>query len=219
MSSWLSPRDDYQDRNHLRKVAGNQRPARTRPLQFGLTMVLVASLLLLGMAEISRYAVGEPIMPDWVAKAIHHKEPSLPPGVTWDFSVLNPATKQPYAQLPEVGTVLIRLAVTNDSALPVKMRFRSSNQCEFVVRRVFYYVDSLFALPLEVWRSSYFHNISSNPTTLFLQPGQSKVFTATFDFTALNARQTPPGAYRIIAIIDAVSTGRWETSLPLNKPQ
>jgi len=56
-------------------------------------MVLLASLLLLAMAGITRYTVGEPILPDWLAKVIHHKQPALPPGMTYDFEIINPAPK------------------------------------------------------------------------------------------------------------------------------
>ncbi len=195
---------------------GGRRP--TRPLKFALTMVLLASLLLLAMAGITRYAFGEPIMPDWLAKPLHHKQPALPPGMTWDFEILDPASKRPLEALPEVGTVVMRLAITNDSALPIKMQFRTGLQSEFIVRRVFTFVDGLFAVPLEVWRSSYFHNISPKPTTLSLQPGETKVYTATFQFNALNANQAPAGEYRIVAIVNAISTGRWETSIPILKP-
>ncbi|HEV2879474.1 MAG TPA: BsuPI-related putative proteinase inhibitor [Candidatus Eremiobacteraceae bacterium] len=186
---------------------------RATPLQFGLTMVLLASLLLLAMAGITRYTVGEPVLPDWLAKAIHHKQPALPPGMTYDFEVINPNTKGPVEALPEVGTVELRLAVTNDSALPMKIRFPTGNQSEFIVRRVFNYVDGLFALPLEVWRSSYFHNISTKPTNLVLQPGETKVYSATFNFNALNANQVPAGDYRIVAVFNG-----WETSIPIAKP-
>jgi hypothetical protein len=186
---------------------------RATPLQFGLTMVLLASLLLLAMAGITRYTVGEPVLPDWLAKAIHHKQPALPPGMTYDFEVINPNTKGPLEALPEVGTVELRLAVTNDSALPMKIRFPTGNQSEFIVRRVFNYVDGLFALPLEVWRSSYFHNISTKPTNLVLQPGETKVYSATFNFNALNANQVPAGDYRIVAVFNG-----WETSIPIAKP-
>jgi hypothetical protein len=176
-------------------------------------MVLLASLLLLAMAGITRYTVGEPVLPDWLAKAIHHKQPALPPGMTYDFEVINPNTKGPVEALPEVGTVELRLAVTNDSALPMKIRFPTGNQSEFIVRRVFNYVDGLFALPLEVWRSSYFHNISTKPTNLVLQPGETKVYSATFNFNALNANQVPAGDYRIVAVFNG-----WETSIPIAKP-
>jgi Intracellular proteinase inhibitor len=186
---------------------------RVTPLQFGVTMVLLASLLLLAMMGLQRYTVGEPILPDWFAKAIHHRQPALPPGMTYDFEIINPATKTPVEVLPEVGTVELRLAVTNDSALPMKVRFPTGNQSEFIVRRVFYYVDGAFALPLEVWRSSYFHSVSPHPTYLVLQPGETKVYGATFTFNALNANQVPAGEYRILAIFDG-----WETSIPLNKP-
>ncbi|HXN09298.1 MAG TPA: hypothetical protein VN860_06515, partial [Candidatus Acidoferrales bacterium] len=85
---------------------------RATPLQFTLTVVLLASLLLLAMAGITRYTVGEPILPDWLAKVIHHRQPALPPGMTYDFEIINPTTKSPVEVLPEVGTVELRLAVT-----------------------------------------------------------------------------------------------------------
>lgn len=186
---------------------------RSNPLQFTITMVLLASLLLLGMAAITRFTVGEPILPKWLAQAIHRPEPALPPGMTYDFEIVNPDTKRPLNALPEVGSIEMRLAVTNDSALPMIVHFKTGAQCEFVVRKVIYYVDGLFALPLEVWRSSYFHNISSKPSTLALQPGQTKVYTASFDLNALNARQVPAGTYRVIAVFD-----KWETSIAIDKP-
>ena len=176
-------------------------------------MVLLASLVLLAMAAITRYTVGEPIMPKWFAKLMRHPQPVLPPGMTYDFEIVNPDPKRPLPMLPEVGQIEMRLAVTNDSALPMTIRFKTGLQCEFIVRKVIYYVDGLFALPLEVWRSSYFHNVSRNPSTLTLQPGQTKVYTATFDLNALNAREVPAGGYRIIASFD-----RWETSIAIDKP-
>ena len=215
MSSLYTPPSGYASahtRGQYRGAPAYSR--RSNPLQFALTMVLLASLLLLSLAGISRYAVGEPVIPDNVARFLHHPNPTLPPGMTWDFELLDPQTKQPLQTLPEVGAVEMRLAVTNDSALPVKMRFNSAKQCEFVVRRVFTYVDGLFALPLEVWRSSYFHNYERKATTLQLQPGQTKVYEAMFFLNALNARQLPAGDYRIVAIFDG-----WETSMPMLKPQ
>ncbi len=186
---------------------------RSNPLQFAVTMVLLASLLLLAMAAITRFTVGEPILPKWLAQAIHRPQPALPPGMTYDFEIVNPDTKRPMDVLPEVGVIEMRLAVTNDSALPMTIRFKSGSQCEFVVRKVIYYVDGLFALPIEVWRSSYFHNISPKPSALALQPGETKVYSAAFDLNALNARQVPAGTYRVIAIFD-----KWETSIAIDKP-
>lgn len=218
LSSGFSPRSDYPSaRGHGRgqRVAGNNPhySRRATPLQLALTMVLLASLLLLAMAAITRFTVGEPILPQWLAKALHRPEPALPPGMTYDFEVLNPDTKRPLEALPEVGNVVVRLAVTNDSALTMRLHFRSGMQCEFIARRVFTFVDGLFALPLEVWRSSYFHIISPKPTTLVLEPGETKVYTASFDLNALNARQVPAGDYRIVATFDD-----WQTSIPITKP-
>ena len=190
----------------------------TTPLKFGLTLVLLVSLVLLALAAMTRYTVGEPLLPDWLAKAIHHRQPALPPGMTYDFSIIDPTTNHPLATLPEVGNVELRLAMTNDSALPMTMRFRTGQQCEFIVRQTFTVVDGLFAVPIEKWRSSYFHVVSQKPTTLELQPGQTKVYTAVFALNALNADQMPSGEYRIVAVIDATNTGPWETSIPMDKP-
>lgn len=214
----MSPRKTYRiwsaSPEAMRMGTNHGYPRRSKPLQFGVTMVLLASLLLLVMAAITRYTVGEPIvvLPGWLAKALHHPAPSLPPGMTYDFEVLNPDTKRPYEALPEVGSVEMRLAVTNDSALPMTLHFKTGRQCEFIMRRVFYYVDGLFALPLEVWRSSYFHNVSPRASTLSLQPGETKVYSATFDLSALNARDVPPGTYRVVAVF-----ANWETSLAIEK--
>ena len=95
MSSSITQRGEYPStggrQNALAGIGTNPYTSRrpTKPLQFGLTMVLLASLLLLGMAGITRYTVGEPLMPDWFAKAIHHKQPALPPGMTFDFEILD----------------------------------------------------------------------------------------------------------------------------------
>ncbi|MDQ6781577.1 MAG: hypothetical protein M3Z37_10555 [Candidatus Eremiobacteraeota bacterium] len=193
---------------------GTGYPRRNGPLQFALTGILLASLMLLAMAAITRYAVGEPLLPPWLGKALHHPAPMLPPGMTYDFEILNPDSKRPLEALPEIGKVEMRLAVTNDSALPMTMNFKSSKQCEFIVRRVFTYVDGLFALPLEIWRSSYFHNVSIKPSQLVLQPGQTKVYESVFYLNALNAREVPEGDYRVVAIFDG-----WQTSLPIEKTQ
>ncbi|MDQ6824938.1 MAG: BsuPI-related putative proteinase inhibitor [Candidatus Eremiobacteraeota bacterium] len=218
MKSLISPQGGYASAHQPgyggRRPHGPAPHRRGTPLQFALTAILLASLLLLAMAAITRFAVGEPILPPWLGKLVHHPAPVLPVGMTYDFELLNPDTKQPLAALPEVGKVEMRLAVTNDSALPMKMRFKSSKQCEFVVRRVFNYVDGLFALPLEVWRSSYFHNFSDRPTLLVLQPGQTKVYEAVFYLNALNARELPAGEYRVVANFDG-----WQTSIPIEKPQ
>jgi Intracellular proteinase inhibitor len=211
----MAPRNGHEMERGARgiRARGSQGYRRsTNPVQFGVTMVLLASLLLLAMAAITRFTVGEPIIPNWLAKAIHRPQPSLPPGMTYDFQVINPDTKRPFDALPEIGTIEMRLAVTNDSALPMTVHFKSGDQCEFTVRKVIYYVDGLFALPLEVWRSSYFHNISRKPSVLSLQPGETKVYTASYELTALNARQMPPGSYRIIA-----SFNGWQTSIAIDK--
>jgi len=221
LSRSLLQRSRYPVRHPSPSAGANPYAVRrtTRPIQFGLTVVLLASLLLLALAGITRYTVGEPILPDAIAKALHHKQPSLPPGMTYDFAILDPTTKRPMETLPEVGTVTLRLAITNDSALPMKLAFRTGQQCEFIVRRVFTFGGTLFALPLEVWRSSYFHVVSLKPTTLYLQPGETKVYTADFTLNALNANQVPAGEYRVVAVVDAITTGRWEKSIPIDKLQ
>jgi hypothetical protein len=219
LSSPFLQRSKYPPRKIAGAAGANPYAVRrtTTPLRFGLTLVLLVSLVLLGLAAITRYTVAKPLLPDWLAKTIHYRQPSLPPGMTYDFSVIDPATNHPLVTLPEVGNVEVRLAVTNDSALPMTLRFHTGEQCEFVVRQVFTVVG-LFALPIEKWRSSYFHIVSQKPTVVILQPGETKIYAATFALNALNADQMPPGEYRIVASFDAISTGRWEISIPIDKP-
>jgi hypothetical protein len=176
-------------------------------------MVLLASLLLLVLGGITRFAVGKPIMPAWLAKALHDPTPALPPGMTYDFQIIDPDTKHPLEIIPQVGNIELRLAVTNDSALPMSLRFTNGEQCEFVVRKVTYYADGLFALPLEVWRSSYFHNASPKPSTLSLDPGDTKVYSAVYQINALSSHEMPPGSYLVVANFHG-----WQTSIAIDKP-
>ena len=168
----------------------------------------------MALSGLTRWAVGEPVIPHWVYQAVHRPEPSLPLGVTYDFLVIDPQTKRPLLSLPESGDVELRLAVTNDSALPVNFSFPTGLQCEFVARRVHTYVGGLFVLPLEVWRSSYFHNISQQRSTLVLESGQTKFYTAVWTLDAQRADELPPGDYRLSAIFNG-----FPIKLPMAKPQ
>ncbi|MBC5806330.1 MAG: hypothetical protein DLM53_12275 [Candidatus Eremiobacter antarcticus] len=174
----------------------------------------MASMLLLSLAGITRYAVAQPLLPAWLAHMLHQRVPALPPGMTYDFEVIDPVTRHPLEALPEIGSVELRLAVTNDSALPMKLHFKTAKQNEFVVRRVYTFVNGLFALPLEVWRSSYFHNYAKHRTVVVLMPGQTKVYQALFQINALRSRELPPGAYRVVADFYG-----WQTSMSMTKPQ
>ena len=86
-----------------------------------------------------------------------------------------------------------RLAITNASPLPDTLDFPTSLQCEFITRRVASFLGGLFVFPLEVWRSSYFHNISHKPTSLLFKPGETKVFTALWTFKQSGDEGAPPG--------------------------
>jgi len=65
------------------------------------------------------------------------------------------------------------------------------------VRRIYTFLGGLFVVPLEVWRSSYFHNYSKMPTQLSLKAGETKVYTADWTVNGLNQLQIPPGDYRV----------------------
>ena len=177
--------------------AKRKRPFST--LQFALTIVLVAILFVLALAAITREAVGEPIVPDKMMAFFRKPDTSLPQGFAYDFELLDPVTQHSIPQLPASGTVELRLAVTNQSPLPMTMQFPTSLQCEFITRRVETVLGGLFVFPLEVWRSSYFHNISHEPTTLTFSPGETKVFTALWTFTQTGGANAPPGDYRALA--------------------
>jgi hypothetical protein len=175
---------------------------RKRPfssLQFALTVILVALLFVLALAAITREAVGEPVVPPQVVDLFHKQAPALPQGFNYDFEVLDPLTQKPISQIPPAGQVELRLAVTNDSPLPKTLDFPTSLQAEFIARRVETFLGGLFVLPLEVWRSSYFHNISHTPTSLIFTPGETKVFTSLWTFKQTGDESVPVGDYRLLA--------------------
>lgn len=177
--------------------AKRKRPFST--LQFTLTVILVALLFVLALAAITREAVGEPVVPPEVVQLLRKTPPQLPQGFTYDFEVLDPVTQHPLSSLPPEGIVELRLAITNASPLPDTLDFPTSLQCEFITRRVASFLGGLFVFPLEVWRSSYFHNISHKPTSLLFKPGETKVFTALWEFKQTGGEQAPPGDYRVLA--------------------
>jgi hypothetical protein len=159
----------------------------------------VALLFVVALAAITREAVGEPIVPPQLIELFHKQPPALPQGFTYDFEVLDPITQRPVATLPPDGTVELRLAITDASPLPATLQFATSLQCEFITRRVESFLGGLFVLPLDVWRSSYFHNISHVPTQISFQPGETRVFTALWTFRQAGDAGAPAGDYRLIA--------------------
>jgi hypothetical protein len=177
--------------------AKRKRPFST--LQFALTVILVALLFVLALAAITREAVGEPIVPPKVMELFRKPDTALPQGFAYDFEVLDPVSQRPIPDLPPEGTVQLRLAVTNQSPLPMTLQFPTSLQSEFIARRVESLLGGLFVFPLEVWRSSYFHNISHVPTTLSFNPGETKVFTSLWTFKQSGDEGAPPGDYRLVA--------------------
>jgi hypothetical protein len=183
------------------------RPSRRRsssPVSVAITLITLAVVAVLALAGLNREAVGEPIIPDQITHLFSRGDPGLPPGLNYDLSVLDPATQQPLTTLPQLGTVEVRLAITNDSALPMTMKFPTSLQCEFTVRRIYTFLGGLFAVPLEVWRSSYFHNYSRERTELHLKPGQTKVYIADWTINNLNQLQVPPGDYRVYTSFNGI---------------
>jgi len=175
---------------------------RKKPIssvQFGLSAALIAVLFVLTLAAITREAVGEPVVPPQIDQLLHRQPPSLPQGFTYDFQVLDPVSQHPIAVLPMEGSVELRLAVTNASPLPATLEFPTSLQCEFITRRVDTFLGGLFVVPIEVWRSSYFYNVSHTPTLLNFKPGETKVFAALWTFRQTGDESAPAGDYRILA--------------------
>jgi Intracellular proteinase inhibitor len=192
------------------------RPLRPRPNSVGqltITIIVLVLLVLFGVSFVSHQAAGEPLVPARLAELLHRPDPTLPQGMTYDFEILDPRTERPLPILPDHGDVEFRFAVTNDSALPMTLSFPSVLQCEFVARRVHSYLGGLIVLPLEVWRSSYFHNIRRSPTTLRLVPGQTQVYVAEWTIEQSPTAPTPPGEYRLVASFYGV-----EETQPLTKP-
>ena len=169
----------------------------TSPFSVLITLAVLAVVIVMGLAALNHEAEGEPVVPAQIAHLFVKDDPGLPPGLNYDLSVLDPQTMHPTDALPQLGTVELRLAITNDTALPMNLDFPSALQCEFTVRRIYTFLGGWFVVPLEVWRSSYFHNYSKKPTKLTLAPGQTKVYTADWTINNLNQLQVPPGDYRI----------------------
>jgi hypothetical protein len=162
-----------------------------------LVLLVCAGIVIAVLYGLNREAFGDPIVPDQISRLFNQTDPNLPAGLNYELSVLDPDSQAPLSTLPQLGTVEVRLAVSNDSALPIKMNFPTSLQCEFIVRRIYTFLGNLFEIPLEVWNSSYFHNYSRHPTTLVLKPGETKVYTAYWTINNLNQSQVPPGDYRV----------------------
>lgn len=162
-----------------------------------LTLAVLAFVIVVGLAALNREAAGEPVLPQQISRYFQETDPGLAPGLNYDLSVIDPQTMHPTDSLPQLGTVEMRLAITNDTALPMTLDFPTALQCEFTVRRIYTFLGGFFVVPLEVWRSSYFHNYSKKPTKLRLAPGQTKVYTADWTINNLNQLQVPPGDYRV----------------------
>lgn len=188
------------------------RRRKSSPVSVAITLALLALVTVIGLAALNREAAGEPVVPDQLSHWFDSTDPGLPPGLNYDLSVLDPNTMHPTDVLPQLGTVELRLAITNDTALPMTLHFTSALQCEFTVRRIYTFLGGWFVVPLEVWRSSYFHNYSHKPSALTLQPGQTKVYTADWTVNGLNQLQVPPGDYRVYTSFQGIKP------LHLNKP-
>lgn len=173
------------------------RRRKSSPISVALTLVMLAFFLVVGLAGLDREAAGEPIIPDQIAHWFNNTDPGLPAGLNYDLSVIDPNTMHTTDVLPQLGTVELRLAITNDTALPMTLHFATALQCEFTVRRIYTFLGGWFVVPLEVWRSSYFRNYAKKPTSLTLAPGQTKVYTADWTVNGLNQLQVPPGDYRV----------------------
>ncbi len=186
------------EQQQSRVVLGLQvRRRKSSPVSVAITLAVLAVVVVMGLAGLNREAAGEPVIPDQLSHWFNKADPGLPVGLNYDLSVLDPSTMHPTDVLPQLGTVELRLAITNDTALPMTLRFPTALQCEFTVRRIYTFLGGWFVVPLEVWRSSYFHNYSRKPTVLTLAPGQTKVYTSMWTVNGLNKLQVPPGDYRV----------------------
>lgn len=183
--------------NNRVTLAPLPRRRQSSPFSVLLTLAALAFVIVMGLAALNREAAGEPVLPQQLSRFFDQNDPGLPAGLNYDLSVIDPQTMHPTDSLPQLGTVELRLAITNDSALPMNLDFPSALQCEFTVRRIYTFIGGWFVVPLEVWRSSYFHNYSKKPTKLRLAPGQTKVYTADWTINNLNQLQVPPGDYRV----------------------
>jgi len=107
-------------------------PLRRRsssPVSVTVALLLVAGCVVLGLAGLNREAAGEPVFPPQLSHIFNKTDPGLPEGLNYDLSVVDPDSQHPLTSLPQLGTVEIRLAITNDTALPMSMKFATSLQC------------------------------------------------------------------------------------------
>jgi intracellular proteinase inhibitor BsuPI len=185
-------------------LAPQARKRASSPVSVAVTLIVLAVMAVLGMAALNREAVGEPIVPEQISHLFNKSDPALPVGLNYDLSMINPDTQQSTDTLPQLGAVELRLAITNDTALPMTLKFPTSLQCEFTVRRIYSFLGGLFVVPLEVWRSSYFHNVEKKSSQLRLQPGQTKVYTADWSVNGLNQLEVPPGDYRVYTSFEGI---------------
>jgi Intracellular proteinase inhibitor len=184
-------------------VTPSSRRRSSSPVSVAVTLIVLAVVLVLGLAGLSREAAGEPIVPDQISHLFNKSDPGLPAGLNYELSVVDPNTLRPTDTLPQLGTVQLRLAITNDTALPMTLKFPTTLQCEFTVRRIYTFLG-YFVVPLEVWRSSYFHNYSKSASKVTLAAGQTKVYTADWTINSLNQLQVPPGDYRVYTSFEGI---------------
>ena len=178
-------------------LASYPRRRSSSPVGVAIGLVVLSVMAVMIAAAFNREAAGEPVLPATVSQWLNKSDPAMPPGLNYDLSALDPTTMHPTEVLPQLGTVQLRLAITNDTALPMTFNFSTAEQCEFTVRRIYTFLGGWFVVPLEVWNSSYFHNYSRKPTRLTLAPGQTKVYTADWTVNGLTQLQVPPGEYRV----------------------
>lgn len=176
---------------------------------------MLASLFLVAFNLISRAASGEPLLPPQAYEALHKDPPTLPAGLVYDVEVTDPETHRPVASLPAAGEVVVRLAVTNETAAPMRFHFPTHEQASFAAREIKPFAFGLFVVPFERWRSSYFQVIDRRPSSLDLRPGQTRVYMSTWPMSDGRNSPLPAGTY-------AVSTQFAGVNLPavrLEKPE
>lgn len=84
----------------------------------------------------------------------------------------------------------LTFTITNTGSDGVRFEFLTKQYHDFVIRRGSEEVDR--------WSAG--HTFAPSPTTLYLGPGRSMVFTTRWRQTDQDGRSVPPGTYQIIAV-------------------
>lgn len=94
----------------------------------------------------------------------------------------------------------LQLGVVNTSSKPVKLEFPTSLDCDFIVEREY---DFFFVkIPSPIWKYSAQVGELQRDHSVTINPGQVKIFRATWNQNDFNGQPVKPGRYRITGVMN-----------------